>query len=135
MRFDLGRVGRLLLPLLLTAGGCGDGASTLHDVRAAFRGVGAPANTIVVRYDFDLDDYDDVVTLDVSEHPGRVVEALQGLANGVFVDASARWGGQAIEADLDALLRAYLERSFAVASETQLETQVGGRPVLISVIE
>lgn len=136
MRCERRWVGVVLLPLMLTACGGGEDAGPTERSDAARRGGRLPHKAaLVVRYDFDQDDHADVLTLDATQRPLRIVEALQGGARGAFVDATARWRGRSIDAELDAVLHTYLERSLSVASETPLEIQVRGRPVLLSVIE
>ncbi len=121
--------------MMLTACGGGEDAGPVAGGVAARLGVLPPEACVVVRYDFDQDGHDDVLTLDANQRPYEVVEALEGGAGGAFVDATPRWGGRPVDAYVDAVLHAYLERSLAVASDTPLEIQVRGRPVLLSVIE
>jgi len=134
----MGRKGRTAalaagLTLLAACGGGEDGATRL----GADGGGSLTANPdeIVVRYDEDHDALLDVVTLDVSQDPCVIVEALQGTADGDWVDATATWRGRTIDSRLSDALRLYRASSFSVASETELEVLLGQEPITVTVIE
>lgn len=135
VRCDPRSVGLVLVPLLLMACGGGEPATVVASAPHSALRIADAERLVVVRFDFDGDAYADLLTLDASQASPRVVEALQGLAAGEFVDATSRWVGKRVPSALEEVLRAYLERSYAVGTETQLEALVRGQPVLVSVIE
>lgn len=136
MRWDRRCVGLALLCLgLAGCGGGGEGRSTARLTSTSGPMLEAEDRLVVLRWDFDQDSHADLLTLDVTEKDLRVVEALQGLPGGTFVDASERWRGRRLDGDVETALWAYLGRSVEVATETELELVVRGQPVLVSVIE
>jgi len=76
---------------------------------------------LVVQMDYNGDDAPDVLTLDTSEAPFKVVEALQGTAGGVPVDVTDVLGGQTIDPEISRALAEYLTNSFSVATRTELD--------------
>jgi len=78
---------------------------------------------LVVQMDFNGDESPDVLTLDTSEAPFTVVEALQGTAGGVPVDVTDVLGGQAIDPEVSRALAEYLATSFSVATRTELDVR------------
>ncbi|MHC4492528.1 MAG: hypothetical protein ACYTDU_12980 [Planctomycetota bacterium] len=78
---------------------------------------------LVVQMDYNGDDAPDVLTLDTSEAPFTVVEALQGTAGGVPVDVTDVLGGQTIDPEISRALAEYLATSFSVATRTELDVR------------
>ena len=135
MRGDSVLTSIVLLCLAVPFAGCSDGTSASAGASTRGRTATDAERLLVVRFDFDGDGFDDVLTLDVARAPYRVVEAIRGRQQGVFEDVTERWAGRGIDASLQEALGAYLERSFAVATETTLEVVSNGQPILVSVIE
>jgi hypothetical protein len=75
---------------------------------------------VVVRFDQDGDGYPDLLTLDRTETPFTVVEALRGTADGGTVDATGALAGRTIDPAVSDTLAAYLAESIEVASEQEL---------------
>jgi len=75
---------------------------------------------VVVRYDFDGDDNPDVLTLDRTESPLTIVEALKGTATGDAVDVTASWAGQAIDSSISDAINSQLISTFSVGGETNV---------------
>ena len=133
------RIGRLVGPAvaLFLLASCGGGR---EDALSAT--VGKPtaagdecASRVAVRLDWDQDGHLDVLTLDTSTNPLRVVDALRGTADGGAVDATATWRGRSVGPVLNDTLQFYLARSMSVASLTDLEVVLYGQPVTVTVIE
>ncbi|MHC4971505.1 MAG: hypothetical protein ACYTG3_04170 [Planctomycetota bacterium] len=78
---------------------------------------------LVVQMDINGDEAPDVLTLDTSETPFQVVEALQGTAGGDPVDVTDVLGGQAIDPEISRALAEYLATSFSVATRTELDVR------------
>lgn len=78
---------------------------------------------LVVQMDYNGDDAPDVLTLDTSEAPFKVVEALQGTAGGAPVDVTDVVGGQTIDPEISRALAEYLTNSFSVATRTELDVR------------
>jgi hypothetical protein len=78
---------------------------------------------LVVQMDYNGDEEPDVLTLDTSETPFKVVEALQGTPAGEPVDVTAVLGGQALDPEISRALAEYLAASFSVASRTEMDVR------------
>ena len=116
--------------LLACGGSSGGGATTGAPIAAA------PQNQLVVELDMNGDDVPDVLTLDTSAVPFRIVEAIQGVPNGSPFDATAAFAGQPIDAALSDALAKHLTDSLNVASRTELELIDSiGRTVPVTVFE
>ena len=127
--------GLACLAFLFGACGGGDGGIGASST-VATHALGASEDALlVVRYDLDRDGHLDVLTLDVTASTMQVVEALQGRGDGRLVDATTSWAGRRVPAELARVLRTYRSRSYAVASETELDLLLDGEPVFLSVLE
>ena len=89
---------------------------------------------LVVQMDYNGDDAPDVLTLDTSETPFTVVEALEGSAGGDPVDVTDILGGQAIDPEISRALAEYLANSFSVATRTELDVRDAKDQVITLVI-
>jgi hypothetical protein len=89
---------------------------------------------LVVQLDYNGDDAPDVLTLDTSETPFTVVEALEGSAGGVPVDVTDVLGGQTIDPEISRALAEYLANSFSVATRTELDVRDANDQVITLVI-
>ncbi|GIW71717.1 MAG: hypothetical protein KatS3mg102_1259 [Planctomycetota bacterium] len=116
--------------------GCGGGSST--------GGVASPSSApaveeegqLVVRFDHDRDGLPDVLALDPSAEPFRIVKALLGTPSGDLVDRSAALAGQPIDAGISAAIAAYLDGSAELAAATELSAfDSAGNPVFVTIFE
>jgi len=114
---------------LLACGGSGGGT-------AGAPVTSAPQNQLVVELDMNGDNEPDILTLDTSETPFRILEAIQGVPNGEPLDATGAFAGQPIDAALSDALAKHLADSLNVASRTELELIDSiGRTVPVTVFE
>ena len=90
--------------------GCGGGAS----LPAAGGGdiVSLPQEQLVVQVDLNGDEEPDLITLDTTEQPFMIVEAIYGSAAGDPVDATDLLFGTAFDSALSTALADYLAQSF-----------------------
>jgi len=123
--------GALLVALALIAG-CG-GSSTSG---------GAPPldvleqQTLVVQMDQNGDNELDLLTLDISESPFVILEALYGVPGGDFQDVTDSLRGLAIDPSVSGALANYVGGSFAIGERTELDvTNIDGDPVKVVVFE
>lgn len=135
MRSVLTYVGLALAVALF--GGCGGGGD--GDSALPAGGGSSPAlskiTEVVVRYDHDGDGNPDVLTLDASVDPFEIVEALEGTDAGDAVDATEVLKGRAIDPAISTALANHRAESFEIDVEIDLEVQVDGVPVTVTVIE
>jgi len=124
--------GAMLVVLALLAG-CGGGGTT---------GGGAPPldvleqQTLVVQMDQNGDNELDLLTLDISESPFVILEALYGVPGGDFQDMTEVLRGLAIDPSVSGALANFVGGSFAVAERTELDvTNIAGDPVKVVVFE
>ncbi|MHC4817107.1 MAG: hypothetical protein ACYTF8_03465 [Planctomycetota bacterium] len=89
---------------------------------------------LVVQMDINGDEAPDVLTLDTSETPFQVVEALQGTAGGDPVDVTDVLGGQPIDPEISRALAEYLATSFSVATRTELDVRDANDQLITLVI-
>lgn len=89
---------------------------------------------LVVQMDINGDDEPDVLTLDTSETPFAVVEALQGTAGGEPIDVTGVLGGQTIDPEISRALAEYLANSFSVATRTELDVRDANDQLITLVI-
>jgi hypothetical protein len=95
-----------------------------------------PGEYVVVRYDQDADGNPDLLTLDKTETPFTVVEALAGTDDGGSVVVTEKLGGRPIDPAISDALASYLAESLEVASETDLEVvDSSGSEISITVFE
>jgi len=91
---------------------------------------------VVVRYDLNGDSNPDLLTLDTTKTPFRIMEALDGTAGGGAVDTTALRRGQAIDPAVSDALADYLAQSTAAGSETRLDvTDENGNPFTLTIFE
>ncbi|MHC4550725.1 MAG: hypothetical protein ACYTEZ_18350 [Planctomycetota bacterium] len=102
---------------LVGCSGSGSGPPGGDDV------VSVAQERLVVQLDVNGDNAPDVLTLDTSKTPFRIVEALEGTVGGAPVDATAILGGQPIDAEISRALADYLAASFAVGTRTELDVR------------
>ncbi len=92
------------------------------------------AQLVVVRYDYDGDDQADVLTLDKSESPMVIVEALKGTATGDVVDATSDWAGQTIDSAISEAVNSHLVITFSVAEKTDVSvTDTQGNDTTVTI--
>jgi hypothetical protein len=124
---------------LLGCGGGGGGGSdpeTTLPPGGGGDGGTPPGEYVVVRYDHDGDGNPDLLTLDRTESPLVVVEALRGTDDGGSVDATKDLAGQTLDPSVSEALSAYLAESFDIASETELDAvDALGNRVTLTVFE
>jgi len=122
-----------MLVVLALLAGCGGGGTT---------GGGAPPldvleqQTLVVQMDQNGDNELDLLTLDISESPFVILEALYGVPGGDFQDMTEVLRGLAIDPSVSGALANFVGGSFAVAERTELDvTNIAGDPVKVVVFE
>ena len=128
---------RLLMAALAAFGlaACGGGGSDAITSSAPTSSE-AQATPLVVEIDVTGDETPDVLTLDTTETPFRIVEAIQGVQNGKPIDATGLLAGQTIDPDLSEALAKHLADSLNVASRTELElVDSQGRTIPVTVFE
>ena len=89
---------------------------------------------LVVQMDYNGDDAPDVLTLDTSEMPFTIVEALEGTVGGVPVDVTDVLGGQTIDPEISRALAEYLANSFSVATRTEMDVRDANDQLITLVI-
>jgi hypothetical protein len=94
----------------------------------------AAQDRLVVQMDYNGDDAPDVLTLDTSEAPFTIVEALEGTAGGDPVDVTDVLAGQAIDPEVSSALAEYLAGSFSVATRTELDVRDANDQLITLVI-
>ena len=88
---------------------------------------------VVVSFDINNDEDPDTLTIDAE---GRIVEAIETTAGGAPADTTDTRKGQAIDPNIADAVRAHLDKSIELASETRLEvTDTHGRTVTVRVFE
>lgn len=123
-----------LLGVLLVAVGCSSGGGVPG---------GEPPNesvaqqTSVVQMDHDGDGELDLLTLDTSRTPYRILEAIYAGAGGADpVDVTDSLRGVELDIDVSNALADYFASSFAVDARTELDVAgAGGNPVKVVVFE
>jgi len=138
MRMKLALACALLALAALPLAACGGGGGPAPRVAPTSGGVSPSAPStqlLVVRYDLNGDTNPDVLTLDTTEAPYTIVEALEGTADGDAVDATEAWKDRQIDPVLSEALAGYVAGSFEVTHETDLEVTIDGRPATVTVIE
>lgn len=132
----LGLAALLTAALLVAACGGGSGSDIpLTGPTSGTPTTAAQPHLVVARFDFDGDTYPDILTLDAIPHPMVIVEALQGTPDGDGLDAIESWGGKPIEPEISDAIHAHLADSLQVGTETDLEIEVGGQTITVTVIE
>ena len=76
---------------------------------------------VVIRVDWDHDGRPDLLTLDTSTNPLRIVDAIRGTEDGGGEAASAAWRGLVVEGALNDALQQYLTRSLSGGTATDLD--------------
>ena len=90
--------------------GCGGGGPA--PAPGATDIVSLPQEQLVVQVDMNGDEEPDLITLDTTERPFMIVEALYGSAAGDPVDATDLLYGSAFDSALSTALADYLAQSF-----------------------
>jgi hypothetical protein len=130
-----GVIGAALLVYL--TGGCsgGGGGGGSSGGTGSMAGA-AEDDQVVVGYDHNNDQQLDVLTLDSTTSPFRIVTALEGTPAGGFVDRTAQRAGQAIDTSISDALAAYLASSIALVEDTEVDVVDSvGRDVTVTVYE
>lgn len=129
------RSGTALLALVLLAAGCGGGGGTPAGGQPPLDAL--EQNTLVVQMDENGDNELDLLTLDVSESPFVILEALYGLPGGDFDDVTPALRGKAIDPSVSGALATYVGSSpGGVGERTELDvTNANGDPVKVVVFE
>jgi len=78
---------------------------------------------VVVQYDQDGDDSPDLVTLDSSEMPYRIVEMLGSQPGGGAVDMTPLYAGLEIDTEIASAIAAHLASNLASDGETEIEVE------------
>lgn len=127
----------LLGALGACGGGGGGGAAAVDPGTPGTGGLDAtsPLEQVVVQYDVTGDDDPDLVTLDRTTEPFRIVEALVATDAGP-VDRTDAMKGQAIDADVSRTLADWLAGNVDVASGTRLDVvETDGRETTVTIWE
>ena len=125
-----------LLALACGGGGGGGGGTDLTNPGNTTPVDTAPAQLVVVQYDYDQDGEPDLLTLNRSTSPLTIVEALSGTADGEMTDMTAAWAGNTVAPEISDAVSAHLADSVEVAGESQIQATDGaGGDVLITVYE
>jgi hypothetical protein len=121
----------LLAAALAACGGGSDAVTPTGTIESV-----PQESQVVVRYDHNGDTLPDVLTLDTSRSPFRIVEVLEGTDSGDPVDRSAFLRDRPIEPAISGAVPSYLAESMQVASETDLDvTNLSGDSVTVTVFE
>ena len=112
-----------LLSLLLVAGCGGSGGDPTSPGPGEDPPTAIPQQTLVIQMDEDGDDEPDLLTLDVSQRPFRIVEALRGQTAGDPVDYSDLWRDREIDPQISDALADYLAGSIRVGQRTELNAR------------
>lgn len=126
-----------LLGALGACGGGGGGGTAAVDPGTPPGGLDttSPLEQVVVMYDVTGDDDPDLVTLDRTTEPFRIVEALVATDAGT-VDRTDAMKGQPIDADVSRTLADWLAGSVDVASGTRLDVvETDGRETTVTIWE
>lgn len=122
-----------LLALALLAAGCGGGGGSSG---------GQPPldaleqQSLVVQMDLNGDSELDLLTLDISENPFVILEALYGMPGGDFEDVTDVLRGQPMDPSVCGALATYVGGSYAVGERTELDvTNSSGDPVKVVVFQ
>ena len=115
---------------LAGCGGSGGGTSGGSDLTSVAQA------RLVVQMDLNGDDAPDILTLDTSKTPFRIVAALQGTLGGDPVDMTPLLAGQTIDSEISRALAEHLGSSFGVGTRTELDVQdATGKLVTVVVFE
>jgi hypothetical protein len=101
-------------------------------------GTSEPESTqlVVVRYDYDGDENPDVLTLDSSESPMEIVEALKGTDTGDVVDVTTDWAGQKIDSAISDVVTSHLTFTFSVGDKTDVfVTDTQGHDATVTIFD
>ncbi len=91
---------------------------------------------VVVRYDLNGDSLPDMLTLDTTQEPFRIIEALEGTADGGARDLTNIMRDHAIDASVSQALANYLAQSLEAGRETELDVaDVAGREFTVTIFE
>jgi len=133
MKIETLRLAALALGAAMLAA-CG-GSSGAAPAQPALDSVPQEAQ-VVVRYDLNGDSNPDLLTLDTTQTPFRIMEALDGTADGGAVDSTAVRRGQAIDPAVSDALATYLTQSTAAGTETRLDVvDQNGNPFTVTIFE
>jgi hypothetical protein len=130
--------GALVGALALASAGCGGGGGGTSGTQSTTTPPAAQqqADQVVVAYDFNNDSALDVLTLDPTTTPMRIVSVLEGTAAGGFTDQSAARSGQPIDAKVSDAVAGYLVDADSVGSGTEIDVvDASGRDVTVTVYE
>ncbi len=136
MRFALPT---LAAALLVAAAGCGGGGggTSGSSVKTTPPSPASTDGQFAVQFDYNDDEHQDMLTLDSTVQPMRIVSVMDGGPNGTFTDTSAALRpGQSIDASLSSGLATYLANSIDVGSGTEVQIRDSmGRDVTVTVYE
>ncbi len=122
-----------LCAVALTAIGCGGGTSTAPGDSSLAT---AAQEQVVVEMDLNGDEQPDIVTLDTTELPYKIVDVLQGTATGEPIDASDFHRGARLDGEISRAIADYLADSFGVQTRTEIDCDnESGEPVTVVVME
>ena len=116
-------------------GGGGDGGPTQAPEDVSPPAESGPQELVVVRYDYDGDGDEDVLTLDKTTSPYTIVEALTGTATGEAVDATEALAGRPVDPAVSEALARYLAETVEIASEHELDVPTATGDLTITVFE
>lgn len=116
-------------------GGASDGGLTDEPADITPPAETEPQELVVVRYDHDGDGDQDLLTLDATQSPLTIVEALEGTDSGEAIDATAALAGTPVDPAVSEALTRYLADSVALASEHELDVATAAGDITITVFE
>jgi len=128
-----------LIAGLALAAGCGGGAVGTTGPTGGDTGgttTGAQQQRLVVQFDQNGDDEPDLITLDTSETPFKVIEALEGVSGGTMRNVTKSLAGQTLDIEISNAIAGYLANSFNVGKRTELDvTNQQGQTMTLVIFE
>lgn len=133
--------GALIGALALAAAGCSGGGGTSATMSVAPPPPASPTpgssdGQFVVAYDYNNDEQLDLLTLDSTVSPMKIVAVFEGTAGGGMTDQTTARAGQPIDPKISDALGTYLSSATEIASGTEIElTDSAGVTVNLTVYE
>lgn len=131
-----------LLAGLALAAGCGSGGGavgTTGDTGGDNGGITTSPQQqqrLVVQFDQNGDDEPDLITLDTSETPFKVLEALEGVSGGTMRDVTESLAGQTLDTEISNAIAGYLANSYNIGKRIELDvTNQAGQSMTLVIFE
>ena len=135
----MNRVLSLLAGLALAAG-CGSGGGAVGSTGGGDTGgiTTSPQQQqrLVVQFDQNGDDEPDLVTLDTTETPFKILEVLEGVSGGTMRDVTATAAGQTLDTEISNAISGYIANSYNVGKRSELDvTNQQGQSMTLVIFE